>query len=62
MDNQTRSISDEQDIGYEVMNAAYNASAAGLDKLYYCQPDNSKMKTEVTLPSYNSMIRIVISK
>lgn len=57
-----RSASEDQDIGYEVMNAAYNASAAGLDKLYYCQPDNSKVKKNVTLPSYQNMVRVIISK
>lgn len=62
MNDENRSVSDEQDIGYEVMNAAYSATATGLDKLYYCQPDSSKVKNNITLPSYDSMIRVVISK
>lgn len=59
---ETRGISDDQDIGYEVMNAASNSNATGLDKLYYCQPDNSKVKKNAALPTYQNMIRVVISK
>lgn len=62
MNNEARDISENQDIGYEVMNAAYTSTAVGLDKLYYCQPDDSKAKKGTTLPTYNSMIRVVISK
>lgn len=62
MDNESRNASEDQDIGYEVMNAAFSANVEGLDKLYYCQPDNSKVKKITTLPTYQSMVRVVISK